>query len=115
MRTAPEAGRCPAAISSSANRSRTPPGGKVREETGLSIRNVRFAALTNDRFEDETRHYVTVWMQGEHHAGTPTVREPHKFTDLARFDFASLPAPLFLPWKQLLASDFLVGFKSALR
>ena len=82
---------------------------EVKEETGLSIRNVRVGGVTNDRFEDEGKHYVTVWMTSEHSAGTPTILEPDKFTDLAWFDFANLPQPLFHPWRQLLASDFLEG------
>jgi 8-oxo-dGTP diphosphatase len=86
---------------------------EVAEETGLTIRNVRFGAVTNDYFEDEEKHYVTVWMVSGHHGGRPAVLEPDKFTELAWFDFDTLPAPLFLPWKQLLASQFMENIKSA--
>lgn len=86
---------------------------EVLEETGLAIANLRFAAVTNDRFEAEGKHYVTIWMLSDLEAGTPTVCEPDKFTDLGWFDLGSLPAPLFLPWTQLLASDFLDAIEAA--
>lgn len=86
---------------------------EVYEETGVAIANVRFAAVTNDRFEADGKHYVTVWMLSDLASGTPSVREPDKFVDLGWYDFDSLPAPLFLPWTQLLASDFLDAIKAA--
>ncbi len=86
---------------------------EVREETGLVIEDVRFGAVTNDYFRDEGKHYVTVWMLASYMDGTPAELEPHKFFDLRWVDFDSLPSPLFLPWRQLLASEFLKDIKSA--
>ncbi|MEN9912861.1 MAG: hypothetical protein RLY66_269 [Candidatus Parcubacteria bacterium] len=84
------------------------------EETGVSVENIRFGAVTNDIFESENKHYVTVWMLSDYSSGEPTILEPHKCTDQAWFDFNSLPEPLFLPWKQLLASEFVEGIKKEL-
>jgi 8-oxo-dGTP diphosphatase len=80
---------------------------EVAEETGVQITNVRFGAVTNDVFTDEGRHYVTVWMLSDHAAGEPAILEPDKCVGLAWHDFDDLPEPLFLPWRQLLASPLL--------
>lgn len=79
---------------------------EVLEETGIQINNVRFGAVTNDRFESEGKHYVTIWMLSDLKYGTPTILEPDKFTEMAWRDFDSLPEPLFLPWVELIKSQF---------
>src|SRR4051812_39121672 len=35
------------------------------EEVGLVIERMKFRAITNDLFETEGKHYITIWMQGE--------------------------------------------------
>jgi 8-oxo-dGTP diphosphatase len=80
---------------------------EVREETGLEITNVTFAAVTNDIFSSEGKHYVTLWMKSEWQSGEATITEPDKFIEQRWVDFSSLPEPLFLPWQQLLASEFI--------
>lgn len=79
---------------------------EVAEETGLAVVNLRFGAVTNDVFDAEGRHYVTVWMLGDCPRGEAEVREPDKFISQRWFDFGNLPEPLFLPWVQLLRSGF---------
>lgn len=88
---------------------------EVKEETGLGIDNVRFGAVTNDIFADEGRHYVTLWMLSDWHSGEATIMEPDKFIEQAWFDFDSLPTPLFLPWEQLMDSQFINTIKSNCR
>lgn len=85
---------------------------EVREETGLEITNVTFAAVTNDVFADEGKHYVTLWMKSDWASGEPTITEPDKFVKQAWVDFDHLPEPLFLPWRQLLDSEFIEPLKS---
>lgn len=85
---------------------------EVREETGLEIGNVSFAAVTNDVFADEGKHYVTLWMKSDWVGGEPTITEPDKFVEQAWVDFDSLPDPLFLPWQQLLTSEFIESLKA---
>lgn len=85
---------------------------EVEEETGLTITNVRFGAVTNDYFEDEHKHYVTIWMVSDWQAGKLTNMEPLKCTNVAWRTFDTLPAPLFLPWTQLLASEFIESIKA---
>lgn len=80
---------------------------EVAEETGLRICNVRFGAVTNDIFGSEGRHYVTIWMLSDCFAGEPEVREPDKYHRQGWYTFETLPGPLFLPWTQLMASNFM--------
>jgi 8-oxo-dGTP diphosphatase len=87
---------------------------EVKEETGLSITDVRFGAITNDVFPVEHKHYVTVWMTSRHLAGEAQITEPDKCLRQGWFDFSNLPSPLFLPWRQLLVSPFLEDIKSRL-
>lgn len=84
---------------------------EVKEETGLDITNVTFAAVTNDIFSDEGKHYVTLWMKSDWQEGEATITEPDKFIEQRWVDFDTLPKPLFLPWEQLLASDFIEPLK----
>jgi 8-oxo-dGTP diphosphatase len=84
---------------------------EVFEETNLKIKNVRFGAVTNDYFEKEGKHYVTVWMLSDYESGEVKIVEPDKFVKMEWRDFGNLPDPLFLPWNQLLASEFVEQIK----
>lgn len=88
---------------------------EVKEETNLSIKNIRFGAVTNDYFQEESKHYVTIWMLSDYDSGEVTITEPDKFIQMKWLDFESLPAPLFLPWKQLLASEFIEKIKKEIK
>jgi len=87
---------------------------EVLEETGVSIKNLRFGAITNDYFKKEDKHYVTVWMLSDYDSGEATILEPNKYIDQDWFDFDTLPSPLFLPWEQLLKSEFIKKIKKSL-
>lgn len=84
---------------------------EVLEETGVTIKDVRFGAVTNDYFEKEEKHYVTIWMLSQYEGGEATILEPDKYVDQDWFDFDTLPSPLFLPWEQLLDSEFMKSIK----
>lgn len=87
---------------------------EVREETGLEIANVAFAAVTNDIFVDENKHYVTIWTKSDWKSGEPAIIEPDKCVEIRWADFNSLPSPLFLPWVQLQKSIFYEELKQSL-
>lgn len=38
---------------------------ETKEETGLTIGNVRFGCVTNDVMQDVGKHYVTIFMMGD--------------------------------------------------
>ena len=79
---------------------------EVKEETDLDITNVRFGAITNDFFENEGKHYVTIWMLSDWAGGTERITEPDKCVAQEWRTFEDLPENLFLPWQQLKQSEF---------
>jgi 8-oxo-dGTP diphosphatase len=79
---------------------------EVFEETGLSIGNIEHAAFTNDFFENESKHYVTLFVTATHEAGEAEVREPEKCETWDWFSWRRLPRPRFLPLEHLLAQGF---------
>lgn len=79
---------------------------EVFEETGLNIQNIRRGPYTNDIFEEEGRHYVTLFLIAEAAGGELTVKEPDKCEKWSWFEWAELPEPRFLPLANLLAQGF---------
>ena len=73
------------------------------EETGVQVAAVEFRAMTNDLFETEGVHYVTIWMEGEYSRGDPTVRAGYELAEVRWFSWDALPSELFLPLSNLLA------------
>jgi 8-oxo-dGTP diphosphatase len=75
---------------------------EAEEETGIVVAHVRYRAITNDIFEAEGRHYVTIWLEGEYREGEPVVNAPHEMSEVGWFRWDDLPSPLFLPLANLL-------------
>ena len=76
---------------------------ETREETRVRVERVRFVAITNDVFEADARHYVTVWMLAEAHSGEAEVGEEREMYEVGWFPLRDLPDPLFLSLENLLA------------
>jgi 8-oxo-dGTP diphosphatase len=79
---------------------------EVKEETGLSITNISFARITNDIFEDENKHYVTIYMRSDWTGGEPEVLEPEKMIKWRWANWDNLPKPLFIPFQNLIDTGF---------
>ena len=79
---------------------------EVIEETGMVIADVNIAGITNDIFKNESKHYITIWVTSNWKKGKPKINEPDKFLKVDWYSFRTLPKNLFLPWKELLKSDF---------
>ena len=75
---------------------------EVKEETGLDLEGVQFRAVTNDFFEEEGRHYVTIWMEGQFPGGEATLAAPDEASEIEWFAWTDLPETLFLPFQNLL-------------
>ena len=73
------------------------------EETGISVSNVEFVAMTNDFFPEDERHYVTVWMTATADAGAAAIHDPSEIAEVEWFAPLELPEPLFLSFKNLVA------------
>jgi len=76
---------------------------ETKEETSVEIDNVKFRVITNDVFEEEHQHYITIWMEAKYASGEPGVQAPDEETDVGWFTWDSLPQPLFLSLQHLLS------------
>jgi mutator protein MutT len=76
------------------------------EETGLSILNLRMGPFTNDIFEAEKKHYVTLFVIADQTAGEAGVKEPDKCERWDWFRWSEMPKPQFLPIVNLLRQDY---------
>ena len=68
---------------------------EVREEVGLEIENVSVLGLTNTVFEDERKHYVTVFLKSDYAAGNAELMEPEKHDALRWVSWDEMPEPCF--------------------
>jgi len=76
---------------------------ETKEEVDLTINNPKFRTMTNDVFEAEQKHYITIWMETNDFSGEPKLQAPREETDIGWFTWDSLPEPLFLSLQNLLA------------
>jgi 8-oxo-dGTP diphosphatase len=81
------------------------------EETGLKGDNFRIidkypVTATNDIFNEEDKHYVTLYMRVEHQSGIPYVKETDKCEKWDWFYWNQLPSPLFIPLNNLLRRNY---------
>lgn len=79
---------------------------ETKEETGIEIKNIRMASFTNDIFEKEQKHYVTLFVIAELSSGTPKIMEPEKCESWQWFNWDDMPRPLFVPIQNLLKQDY---------
>lgn len=80
---------------------------EVLEETGLDIKNVsEIKTTTEDFFEVEQKHYITLYVFADYISGEAKIMEPNKCTEWGWFGWDNLPEPLFLIIKNLKAQNF---------
>lgn len=77
---------------------------ETQEETGLIISEFHQGIWTNNFFEQENQHYVTLFIYGKYQGGEPKVMEPNKCKTWQWCDWDRLPQPLFLPLQHLVAT-----------
>jgi 8-oxo-dGTP diphosphatase len=65
------------------------------EETGLILRAVFDGPFTNNLFEVERKHYVTLFVVSPSESGEPQLLEPQKCCGWEWFSWDHLPSPLF--------------------
>lgn len=61
--------------------------------------------FTNDVFEQEDKHYITLFVVAECEVGEAKIMEPNKCKQWKWFALDSLPKPLFLPMTNVLAEN----------
>jgi len=72
------------------------------EETGLVVNSISKLGFTNDIFNKENKHYVTLFVIASCDQGEPQIMEPGKCKQLKWCELDKLPLPLFLPLINLL-------------
>jgi 8-oxo-dGTP diphosphatase len=77
---------------------------EAKEEVGMDVFDVRFRAVTNDVFEEEGQHYITVWLEGKP-VGEPTIVSEREVEEIGWYAWDSLPQPLFLPLENLVKKN----------
>ena len=75
---------------------------EAKEETNLNIQNPQFVAITNDVFQSEEKHYITLWMEANHLDGEAVLNAPYESDAIGWFSWNNLPQPLFIPFQHLL-------------
>lgn len=79
---------------------------ETMEETGIKIKNLRSGPYTNDLFEKEDKHYITLFIIADYESGEVRLMEPDKCEKWDWFEWDNLPQPLFLPVQNLLKLGF---------
>lgn len=79
---------------------------EVAEETGITIKNLRLGPFTNDIFESEKKHYVTLFVIADYESGQPMPMEPERCEKWDWFAWEDMPRPLFVSNQNLLKSGF---------
>ncbi|MBX0330510.1 NUDIX domain-containing protein [Oscillochloris sp. ZM17-4] len=80
---------------------------EVREETGLTVVNLRRGPYTNDIFADEGKHYITLFVEADYAGGEPLPLEPTKCARWEWFRWDDLPEPQFLPLANLMRLGYI--------
>lgn len=75
---------------------------EVLEETGMHIGLLRPVGFTNDMFEQENKHYVTLFFLTDESTSEPKILEPEKCLEWKWCAWDNLPQPLFLPLQNFL-------------
>ena len=75
---------------------------ETQEETGIVVADPKFRVLTNDFFEEEQEHSITIWMEAKYVSGEPRALAPDEESNVGWFTWDALPEPLFLPMRHLL-------------
>jgi len=79
---------------------------ETMEETGINIKNIRFGTVTNDIFQTEEKHYITIFMLSDYDFREVQIMEPEKCEKWDWFSWNQLPQPLFVPILNVLKTGF---------
>ncbi len=79
---------------------------EVEEETGIITGDPKVLGFTEDFFEKEGKHYITVWLQSDWLSGE-LKKSDREFTEIGLFGMEDLPNPLFLTFKNFIDGKLL--------
>jgi len=72
------------------------------EETSLKALKIKKGPWTNDIFENDKKHYISIFMIVSEFEGNITLMEKDKCFNWKWYDFDNLPSPLFASFKSFL-------------
>ncbi len=78
---------------------------ETKEESGLDIEDIELVGVTNDIYETENKHYVTLALKAKAYKGEPKIIEPDKCDEVAWFDLDKMPSNLMLTNKNFFNSN----------
>ena len=79
---------------------------ETTEETDITIKNIRFSAVTNDIYPTEEKHYITIFMLADFDSGEVKIMEPEKCEEWGWFEWTNLPQPLMIAVENLLKQNY---------
>lgn len=77
---------------------------EAKEEVGVNVTDIRFRSISNDVFEAEGKHYITIWMDGKT-TDEPTIASEEEVAELGWYSWNALPQPLFLSLENLVTKN----------
>lgn len=81
---------------------------ETKEETSLTIASGAVIAITNDVFEREGKHYITLWVLAEGIGDDTIVLKQDEAIKHGWFPLDAFPSPLFAPLENLLNGKSLI-------
>jgi len=81
---------------------------ETKEETGLIVKpiDINPSAVTNDFFEKENKHYITLFMRTKYVFGEPQNLEPRKCKGWEWYEWEKMPSNLMIPIKNVLKQGY---------
>ena len=79
---------------------------EVREETGLEIQNLKLMTATNDIFEKEQKHYITLALRADWKSGEVQNPEPEYCEGWEWFAWDQLPEPKAIYFANFLKTGY---------
>ena len=79
---------------------------ELKEETNLEIKTLTLGPYTEDFFEKEDKHYITIFVLADYVSGSPELMEPDRCEEWLWFSWNEMPENVFLPIKNLKKQGF---------
>lgn len=79
---------------------------EAMEEANIKIDNISFLTATNDFFEKDNKHYVSIFMKWEYKSWELKNNEEYKLDRWGWYTWDALPQPLMIPIENLIKKWF---------
>lgn len=79
---------------------------ETAEETGLIVDTFTRVGFASDVFEEEQKHYVTLFVKANNSEGVPRILEPYKCESWQWFAWDAMPEHLFKPFRSFVNQGY---------